>query len=273
MNYGIWSGYFIEYPPEKMVELFSSKELYKLEFSDEHGSMLLDRGNPELTGKNFKTFANDYGISFPQGHLLLKSNIVDSVETETVDTLKRWLDLFLTLDIKAAVLHPGGKRSRKDGVCKQQIRMKQLKVLKQLTDYIKHTDMTICLENIPETEKDADDLLEIIELSECNNLGICLDTGHLNIVNGDQEKFILKAGKYLKALHIADNEGFHDQHMMPYGKGNVNWTKVVSGLERINYNGLFNLEIPGERTAPLDIKLAKLDYLKTILPIMLNQVK
>ncbi len=43
-------------------------------------------------------------------------------------------------------------------------------------------------------------------------------------------EFILKAGEKLKALHIGDNEGFSDQHLMPFTRGNVDFGEVVNGL-------------------------------------------
>ena len=76
--------------------------------------------------------------------------------------------------------------------------------------------------------------------------GICLDTGHLNLKDKDQRNFILKAGKRLKALHIADNQGETDQHMMPYGRGNIDFDEVIRALREVDYEGLFNLEIPCE---------------------------
>ena len=92
--------------------------------------------------------------------------------------------------------------------------------------------------------------------------GICLDTGHLNLnEDTDQRNFILKAGKRLRALHIADNEGRSDQHMMPFGKGNVDFAEIVEALREINYEGLFNLEIPGENRVPFEIRKYKLDYI------------
>ena len=77
-----------------------------------------------------------------------------------------------------------------------------------------------------------------------------------------QKDFILHVGSRLHALHIADNEGERDQHMMPYGRGNVDFECVIRALREINYEGLFNLEIPGERLAPLEIRGFKLEYIR-----------
>ena len=102
----------------------------------------------------------------------------------------------------------------------------------------------------------------IVEKFDPDCFGICLDTGHLNLTKGNtQREFVLKAGNRLHALHIADNQGETDQHMMPYGRGNVKIAEVVEALEEIGYSDVFNYEIPGERLAPLPILGYKLQYI------------
>ena len=68
----------------------------------------------------------------------------------------------------------------------------------------------------------------------------------------------------MHALHIADNEGERDQHMMPFGRGSVDWKSVMQGLAEIGYADLFNYEIPGERLAPIAVRDAKAEYLKHV---------
>ena len=103
------------------------------------------------------------------------------------------------------------------------------------------------------------------------SLCVCLDTGHLHLFDKDQRNFILKAGKRLKALHIADNQGFEDQHMMPYGRGNIDFDEVVRALREIHYEGLFNLEIPGENFRPDEILGYKLEYIAKCYDYLMSQ--
>ena len=79
------------------------------------------------------------------------------------------------------------------------------------------------------------------------------------------------AGDRLKAMHLADNEGKTDQHMMPYGRGSVDWSAVMGGLKELRYEGLLNLEIPGESKAPMPVLLAKLDYLKVLMRYLVEE--
>ena len=49
---------------------------------------------------------------------------------------------------------------------------------------------------------------------------------------------------------------------MPFGGGTVDFAEVVSALREVGYCGMFNLEIPGERSIPLELRDAKLAYIK-----------
>ncbi len=272
MTPGMWSSYFIELSPEDMVQTFAAKGWQRLELSTEHAERLLERQNPPTAGEAFRKFADDNGVAFPQGHLWLACDIATDNQDEAIDTLKQWLDLFVALDIRAAVLHPGGFQLIDQGCERQKVRELNLRALGALTDYIQGTDLVICLENIPKTAPEAEDLCEIIQAVGSSHLGICLDTGHLNMTSGLQSAFIHKAGPLLKAMHLTDNDGSADQHLMPYGHGTVRWDEVFSALKEIGYTGLLNFEIPGETEwaqCPLPIRLAKLDYLKTIVQLML----
>lgn len=270
MNVGMWTSYFGDLSPEEMVREFAEKDWLHLELSNEHAAKLLERGAPSAVGGAFRSHARDQGVSFPQGHLWLACDIAASDQTEVLDQLKSWLDLFLAVGIRAGVLHPGGNQLRKQGRDKAAILAAQVRALNVLSNHLKDTDLTLCLENMARHATKAEELLDILEAAGSASLGICLDTGHLNMAGGDPVAFIRKSAPALKALHIQDNEGASDQHMMPYGRGTVPWDRVLAALKEARYEGLFNLEIPGENRCPLAVRRAKLDYLKTLVQLMLE---
>ena len=268
MQAGIWTSYLIDTTPEEMVETFAAKGWHHLELSTEHGEALLERGNPAGTGESFRGLAADQGVFFPQGHLWLSADITAANQDEVVDRLRQWMDLFVAVGVRGAVLHPSGVPLARETRPPEAVLVLQVKALQALTDHLQGTDMSLCLENVS-AAPEAGDLLRIIEATGAGHLGICLDTGHLNMASRDQAGFIRAAGAHLQALHLADNEGQADQHLMPYGKGTVDWTAVVHELKQLPYEALFNLEIPGENRAPLTVRLAKLDYLKVLLGLLL----
>jgi len=146
------------------------------------------------------------------------------------------------------------------------------KRLRPLAAYAQTLGIRICLENLGSICRDAEEILKIIRASgDSDALGICLDTGHLNLAKpGTQAEFIRTAGSRLHALHIADNEGQRDQHMMPFGAGNIDFSDVMKALKEIGYRDLFNYEIPGERRLPLSLRLAKTEYLRSVTQYLMS---
>jgi sugar phosphate isomerase/epimerase len=183
------------------------------------------------------------------------------------ELIKKQLTLFKEIGVKNAVLHLDSLDWKNKELSIDEIREENVKALADLLDYIKDTDMVICLENLISTDfiNSIDGLMYFIERLNSKNLGICLDTGHLNLNDRDQVAFIRKAGKHIKALHLADNDQSRDQHLMPYGCGSVDFVSVIREMKALDYKGLYNLEIPGERCAPLEVLGYKLDYLKNVL--------
>ena len=264
MKLSMWTSYYADQTPEEAVRLLKENGYDFCEFSDEHGAMLLERGDAKEVGAAFRAYCDSIGMQVTQGHLYLRVCLCDET-TPVVEIMHRWFDLFLAIGIKSAVLHCDAMP--RSSLSREEKKEKNLAVLKQLTEYLKGTDLVICLENMQNFCENAEELMWFVEKLDCPNIGICLDTGHLNIVPNttpDHVAFILRAGKHLKALHIADNEGARDQHLLPFGVGKIDFSAIVSALKEIGYDGLFNYEVPGERRAPLEIRAAKLAYAKTI---------
>lgn len=107
--------------------------------------------------------------------------------------------------------------------------------------------------------------MKIVEGVGSDSVGICLDTGHLNLskeVMETQRDFILNAKDRLWALHLNDNEGETDQHLMSFCRGNVNFKEIFESLKEIGFNGIYNFEIPGENKAPVEVRGYKLEFVK-----------
>ena len=269
MHLAMWTSYLYDLQPEEMLARFSEKGWTHLELSDEHAVALLARGDPEATGRAFAALAGDLGVRITQGHLSLSIDITSGSPTDALESLKPWMDLFLGVGIGAGVLHWGGKALSESGHGPEEIREVRVEVLSALTDYLCGTDLVVCLENLKDIG-DALPLLDLIATVGGTNLGVCLDTGHLNLAGGTPREFVGQAGPALKALHVADNEGETDQHLMPYGRGTVDWEGFTQSLRDADYKGLYNFEIPGENRCPLPARLAKLDYIKTIGSMMVE---
>ena len=271
----VWSSYYVDLKIEDAVEELIRCGIFCAELSDEHGLELLER-SPDVTatGKALRKFLEERNFEISQGHLWLSVKIC--ADEEAVTELFRWIDLYEAIGIRNMVLHCDNLlNSRLTG---EERTRKNVEKLKLLADHIRGRDITICLENMrtvaPEEvgiDFSVDQLLAIIDGVGSRQFGICLDTGHLNLTLKNHREFILKAGKKLKALHIADNQGQTDQHLMPFNGGTVDFGEVVDALRQVEYQGLFNLEIPGERRLPLELRAAKLGYIRACYDYLMKE--
>jgi D-psicose/D-tagatose/L-ribulose 3-epimerase len=74
------------------------------------------------------------------------------------------------------------------------------------------------------------------------DVGVCLDTFHLNIEESDPYEAIRDAGDRLVDLHVADN------NRLACGMGSWDWARVVDILREIGYDGALTVEF----VAPID---------------------
>ena len=269
----IWTGYYKDLSPEETILALKKGGFAYAELALEDGDVLLNRGaNYEKTGLTFKAFLDDNGFFVPQGHLDFRKDLTDP---DFQEKLKKEIILYQAIGIKYGVIHLNGASGEEQDVRRE----KSLVALQKLQEFVKGTDFTLCIENMNSihTIRDADRITKIIEEVGDANLGICLDTGHLNsgIKKGytteTQGEFVRKAGSYLKALHINGNNGISDQHLAPYStRGSVNYKEVLEALHEINYSGLFNLEVDGEMAGniPRSVLDLKLVYLKDLVDMM-----
>lgn len=107
-----------------------------------------------------------------------------------------------------------------------------------------------------------DELIEYVDSYRDSMVGICWDFGHANIVGLDQQHALRKVGKRLKCVHIQDNHGDADEHLLPF-MGNVDWYMVTDVLAEIGFEGALSLEAGGfSRQIPraMHEHVAKLAY-------------
>ena len=269
----VWIDYYEEKPVEEAIALLAKAGFTHGELSIIHLSQIMTHDNPVKYGAELKSYADDLGFTIPQGHTSFTGGLVGP---EAVERLKPELDMFAALGIQKAVVHINGGKDIADPEARY---AEWIKNVRTLSEYVEGAGVTLCLENLPTVAptRTAQGLLKIIADAGDKNLAICLDTGHLHLTNtrGDTNQshgdFIRTAGDYLQALHIVDNNGEKDTHQMPFSaRTGVDWVDVMKGLRDIDYKGLFNLEILGERGGTPAIKTAKLAFIKIMCEEMLS---
>ena len=71
----------------------------------------------------------------------------------------------------------------------------------------------------------------------------CLDIGHAEMKGSDTTavEMIKALGHRLQALHIHDNDKWHDSHQIPFSM-DIDFIPILKALKEINYSGYFTLE-------------------------------
>ena len=70
--------------------------------------------------------------------------------------------------------------------------------------------------------------------------GFCYDSGHHNCRTPDED-LLEKYGSRLMALHLHDNDGSGDWHLLPFD-GNIDWAKTMRNIAAAGYTGAVSLE-------------------------------
>ena len=157
----MWSCFLFDLSPEEAVRKFAAGGWTELELGDEHAYVLLARGEAGKVGREYRQFAAEQGVSFPQGHLWLGCDIASVNQAATLEKLNPWLDLFVGVGVKAAVLHPGGEEMKKQDASPERILDANVTALRSITARLRGSGMTICLENCgqdaPELKANTDE--------------------------------------------------------------------------------------------------------------------
>ena len=116
--------------------------------------------------------------------------------------------------------------------------------LAALADYAKDYGITVCLENLPFKKhpvSSVEQVCAMVDKLQRENLKICLDTGHAAIFSPDVASAVRYIGERLEALHVHDNKGDTDAHLVP-GDGIVDWDAFAGALHGIGFSGVVSLE-------------------------------
>ncbi len=171
-----------------------------------------------------------------------------------IEVYKRNIEYCGSIGCKHLVIH-GISRALDNYVhSAEEIRELNLKLYSSLIPVLVKTDVTVCLENLFTTYRgvryqgvcsypdEAAEYIDVLnEKAGKEAFGLCLDTGHLNLLHQDFEVYAPKLGKRIKCLHIHDNGGSSDQHMAPCA-GTVDWNRFCRSLKQAGYDGDLSFE-------------------------------
>jgi sugar phosphate isomerase/epimerase len=258
MNPAVWTGLYAELPLHKALEILHGQGWTSFEISTEHLVRIDTQSGADL--ERVLSVVSEKGIEIPQAHGFLQADVAspDPVKRQNdLDTLERHLQWCAKLGSKVVVMHPGGRTENPTPAKQAEVMDLNVEAFRALGAAAESLGLKIALENLArEGASRPEELIELIDAIGSAAVGVALDTSHANIVGLDIPRAVCDFGDLLIATHISDNDGSGDQHRTP-GSGTIDWPPISAALLQIGYEGLYNLEIPGERHRILDLRALK----------------
>ncbi len=217
------------------LSMYAIKENDELIFSEnwcDNAKRILDN-----THKKGAKFVQAHS---PRGNPLLENQ---SMVDEHIKNTIRSIDVCGILGIPNIVVHAGIAR----GISKEENFEKNREFFRKLFPAMEKNNVNVLCEN--STWRNTDgmysansgvDMKEFVEYVNHPLFHACWDTGHGNC-EGPQYNEIKALGSDLYALHINDNRGTGDEHILPYF-GTMNLDEIMNALLDIGYNGYFTFE-------------------------------
>ena len=97
----------------------------------------------------------------------------------------------------------------------------------------------------------CDEALDLVRDVGWNNLGVVLDNGHSHVVKESAEGMVSQLGDRLFHVHLDDNGGQRDQHLIP-GDGSFGFVPFIKSLNRVGYTGFLTAELSWDYTLDPD---------------------
>jgi len=116
--------------------------------------------------------------------------------------------------------------------------------VEHLRAFAKPLGVRLLLENIPNELSTPDRLVEFIRTSHLEDVGVCFDTGHANMM-GDVASAFETVKSHVHSTHVHDNDKMKDSHLWP-GKGSINWKETMELLRAAPHTPPLLLEIEGD---------------------------
>ena len=163
-----------------------------------------------------------------------------SVRLAAVQRIKSHIDFASFFQSKVFIGYIKGSLSPESAIRKVQKRW-ITSCLKECAQFAAKRKVTLLIEIINRFESSflhtiGEGVRFLKEMGE-ENIKLLIDTFHMNIEESSNEQAILEGSGHIDYVHLADNN-----RMYP-GAGQIDFSKVISGLRRIGYQGYLTAEI------------------------------
>lgn len=116
--------------------------------------------------------------------------------------------------------------------------------IEHLRAFAKPLGVRLLVENIPNELSTPEKLVEFIQVSHLEDVGICFDLGHAHLADGVAPAYEMMA-PHIRSTHIHDNNKDRDSHLWP-GEGNIGWEEAMRLLRKAPQVPALLMEIDGD---------------------------
>lgn len=191
-----------------------------------------------------RIIASENGFDFCQAHSPDGEHFIEGEERNIlILAIKCSIEACSMLGIPHTVVHPQAVI----GGTPYEFLQKNIEFLRIFEEDLERYNVNLLIENSASQWnphyylRTGKEMREFIELAQIPRLHICWDIGHANVQGQNQYDDILAMDDELHAIHVHDNYGNADSHVMPL-VGTTNFDKVIKGLLKIGYAGDFTFE-------------------------------
>lgn len=185
--------------------------------------------------------ASSAGVRFCQVHAPIFDPLGNHGRDRFLAKLtERTLETCGMLDIPYAVFHRRSYPKRHPHRDSEKVFSHNVKWLRGWAEVCDEHGASMAIENLWEPK--ASEIIRTIDEIGRDNIHVCLDTGHAYLARIEPAAMVKELGDRLKVLHIHDNDGASDQHVLPY-VGRIDWPGFVSSLRAIGFEGIMSLEV------------------------------
>ncbi len=203
------------------------------------GSTPLNSDSYAKYAANLKRIGEDNGIICNQSHAPFPVSLKD-VE----GYLMRAIECTAIAGGEICIIHPNNDKPAEQNA----------EMYLRLLPFAKSCGVKIAAENmfnwdfekdtaLPAACSDHTDFLAHILAVNDPFLVACLDIGHAEMagLNTSATQMINTLGRHVQALHVHDNDGRHDLHLMPFTQS-IDYAPIVKSLKNVGYTGFLTLE-------------------------------
>lgn len=182
-------------------------------------------------------------------HNVMLAEINPRIRDASVQSIKDGIDFASQIGARIITIHLGSTtKSRLKHLC-EIVRKALLNSIMTIIEYAEKYNLTVAIENVQSDVdsfweeafgKKAEEIIDILREVDAKNIGITFDVGHANTI-GDPVDFTIRLAPYIVNVHLHDNDGTRDQHLV-IGEGKIDFRTILRILKENSYDGPLVLE-------------------------------